>query len=327
MDKNKKSRKIHKKPTSYFIDSIFLEDCINGMKKIKSNSIDLVVTDPPYFLDGLDNTWNEKKLTERGSSKVVGNLPKGMKFSKNQSKKFYEFYKKVSERIFKILKPGGAFLSFSSPRLYHSMAMAVEDAGFEIRDMLGWIYTTSQVKAFTQDYIISNDKQRNESEKKKLMKKCKDLRTIQLKPAIEPICLAIKPYDGRIIDNFDNYGTGLIHIENVGIEDDHFPANIITTEKMNKVLDTSFLINPIFLVPKPSKEEKKNNTHPSIKPVELIAHLIKLFSSKNSIVLDPFMGSGTTAVATILTDRHFIGFEINEEYLDIAQKRIDEVCD
>ena len=113
------------------INKVTLGECINIMKTMPPNSIDMVCTDPPYFLDGLGDTWNKESLDSKGSSSVVGNLPKGMKFDRNQSKKFNEFYSKVSTEVFRILKPGGAFLSFSSPRLYHSMAWAIEEAGFE----------------------------------------------------------------------------------------------------------------------------------------------------------------------------------------------------
>ena len=140
------------------VNTIELISCLDGMKKLPENSIDMVCTDPPYFLDGLGDDWNKGKLDKKGASSVVGNLPKGMKFDRKQSRKFYEFYSEVSKEIFRILKPGGAFVSFSSPRLYHSMTMAVEESGFEIRDMLAWVYTQSQVKAFSQDHIIEKDK-------------------------------------------------------------------------------------------------------------------------------------------------------------------------
>ena len=126
-----------------------------------------------------------------------------MKFDRSQSVKFREFYTEISKEIFRVLKPGGAFLSFSSPRLYHAMASAMEDAGFEIRDMMGWIYTQSQVKAFSQDHIIDKDKTRTPAEKEALKEKCRGWRTPQLKPAIEPICVAFKPIEGRFIDNFE----------------------------------------------------------------------------------------------------------------------------
>jgi site-specific DNA-methyltransferase (adenine-specific) len=297
------------------VNTIELISCLDGMKKLPENSIDMVCTDPPYFLDGLGDDWNKGKLDKKGASSVVGNLPKGMKFDRKQSRKFYEFYSEVSKEIFRVLKPGGAFVSFSSPRLYHSMTMAVEESGFEIRDMLAWVYTQSQVKAFSQDHIIEKDKTKTREQKDKLKELCKDWRTPQLKPAIEPMCLAVKPIEGRYIDNFEKYGTGLLNTSDETKVDGKFPSNIMTTQ--DGVLDK------VFLVKKPSKVEKGDfNTHLSVKPLELIEHLIKLFTKEESVVLDPFMGSGTTAVAAVNSNRKYMGFDINQEYIDISNKRV-----
>ena len=295
-------------------------ECIERMKNIPANSIDMVCTDPPYFLDGLGNDWNKESIDNKGSSAVVGNLPKGMKFDRNQSKKFNEFYAKVSSEVYRILKPGGAFISFSSPRLYHSMAMAVEDAGFEIRDMLGWVYTQSQVKAFSQDHIIDKDKSLSAEQKQKLKEECTNWKTPQLKPAIEPMCFAVKPIEGRYIDNFQKHGTGLMNTsEETKTGEGFFPSNILTTDKIEESMDR------VFLVSKPNKTEKgEYNTHLSVKPVNLICHLIKLFTKENAIVLDPFMGSGTTAVACIQSKRMYIGFDINKEYIEVTERRIKD---
>ena len=305
------------------LNTLNLDECVEFMKKMPNNSIDMVCTDPPYFLDGLNNHWNKKSLDEKGSSTVVGNLPKGMKFDRNQSKKFNEFYSIVSIEVFRILKPGGSFLSFSSPRLYHSMTMAIEDAGFEIRDMLGWIYTQSQVKAFSQDHIIDNDKDLSIEQKAELKNLCKHWKTPQLKPAIEPICFAVKPIEGRYIDNFKKYGVGLMNTSlDTKMGNSYFPSNIIVTENISEELDK------VFLIAKPKKIEKgEYNTHISVKPVNLISHLIKLFTKEGGIILDPFMGSGTTAVACIHTKRNYIGIEVNKEYITISEKRITEALE
>jgi site-specific DNA-methyltransferase (adenine-specific) len=291
-------------------------ECIAEMKKMQPNSVDMICTDPPYFLDGLGSDWDKKEIDKKGASKLVGNLPKGMKFDRKQSANFRQFYTEVSKEAFRVLKPGGAFLSFSSPRLYHAMASGMEDAGFEIRDMLGWVYTQSQVKAFSQDHIISNDKTRTLSQKEELKKKCENWKTPQLKPAIEPICFAVKPIEGRYIDNFDKYGTGLMNTgSETRVGEDYFPSNIVLT-------DDTLGLDKVFLVPKAKKE--KYNTHLSVKPVDLISHLIRLFTTEGAVVLDPFIGSGTTAVACIQTKRKFVGFDINSEYIDITNRRISE---
>jgi site-specific DNA-methyltransferase (adenine-specific) len=303
------------------INKVTLGECINIMKTMPPNSIDMVCTDPPYFLDGLGDTWNKQSLDNKGSSSVVGNLPKGMKFDRNQSKKFNEFYSKVSTEVFRILKPGGAFLSFSSPRLYHSMAWAIEEAGFEIRDMIGWIYTQSQVKAFSQDHIIEKDKGKSPEQKEQLKELCRDWKTPQLKPAIEPICLAVKPIEGRYIDNFEKYGVGLMNTsDETKVGEGYFPSNIVTTEDVGNED-----MNKVFMVPKPTKAEKGSyNTHLSVKPVSLISHLIKLFTKEGALILDPFMGSGTTAVACVQSKRRYIGFDINNEYIEITTKRLKD---
>jgi site-specific DNA-methyltransferase (adenine-specific) len=200
------------------------------------------------------------------------------------------------------------------------MAMAIEDAGFEIRDMLGWIYTQSQVKAFSQNHIIENDKKMDAEQKQALKEACNNWKTPQLKPAIEPMCLAVKPIEGRYIDNFQKYGTGLMNTsEETKTGEGFFPSNIITTDNIEESMDR------VFLVSKPNKKEKgEYNTHLSVKPVSLIAHLLKLFTKEEAIILDPFMGSGTTAVACIQSKRNYIGFDINTEYIKITEKRIEE---
>ena len=194
---------------------------------------------------------------KKGCSSVVGNLPKGMKFDRNQSKEFRLFYEKVSKEVFRVLKPGGAFLSFSSPRLYHSMTIAIEDAGFEIRDMLGWVYTQSQVKSFSQDHIIEKDKKLSQEEKDKMKLDLKNRKTPQLKPAIEPICFAMKPLEGRFIDNYVKFGTGLMNTsDETQMENGYFHSNIMITESVDSYLDK------VFMIPKPDKKERREfNSH------------------------------------------------------------------
>ena len=87
--------------------------------------------------------------------------------------------------------------------------------------------------------------------------------------------------------------------------------------------DTKFTY---YVTPLNSKDKKQYN-HPTIKPLNIIKNLIVNSSNEGDIVLDPFMGSGTTMVACIQTNRHYIGFDISKEYFDIACKRLDEVED
>jgi site-specific DNA-methyltransferase (adenine-specific) len=274
------------------MQKLFHGDCFNLFKKLKDCSVDFIITDPPYFLDSMDSNWSPDKMKKQNSH--ISNLPIGMKFDPKQGKKFEEFMTKVSKELYRIIKPGGFFLCFSAPRLYHNLAKGIEESGFEIRDQISWNFEKSQVKAFRQDFIINNDKTMTSCEKIKLKKELKNFRTPQLKPQFEPICVAMKPIEGRFIDNYKKWKTGLINFENC-------PRNVLH-------------------FPKPTREIF--NTHPTVKPVQLIEHLINVYCSTNGTVLDPFIGSGTTAVACLITKRNFIGSEINKEYIDITKKRI-----
>ena len=294
-------------------------DCLEQLESYPDNSIDCVITDPPYFIDGLDNKWSAKAVSASEPNSHIKHLPKGMKFDKKQVKNLFDFYLKVSRLLFQKMKPGAYFLSFSSPRLYHAIAMACEIAGFEVRDMINWVYSHSMPKGMSVSHLIEKLKI-SEEEKSALKEEYKDFKTPMLKSCCEPICVAMKPIQDTFVKNELNFKTGLIDFSHkVGIDSTKVPANIVTTEEFHEVYDKNFLID------KPKKAEKgESNTHPTVKPVKLMEHLIQIFSKKGATVLDPFMGSGTTGVACKQTERKFIGIELNSEYFTIAQQRIDQ---
>lgn len=294
-------------------------DCMKELENMEDNSIDCVITDPPYFIDKLDNEWSSTNINNDKKNSHIKHLPKGMKFDKKQVKELYDYYLNLSKLLFKKMKPGAYFLSFSSPRLYHSIAMACEIAGFEIRDMINWTYTQSMPKGMSMNHIIQKMKI-DDVEKQQLIEEYKDFKTPQIRSCFEPICVAMKPI-GKLtfIKNELQFKTGLIDFsQKVGIDDDRVPANIITTEEYNDSYDKNFMVS------KPSKKEKgDHNTHITVKPIELMEHLIKLFSKKKSTVVDPFLGSGTTALACKNADRKCIGIELNKEYYEISKKRCE----
>lgn len=277
-------------------------DCLVLLKKLEDNSIHCVITDPPYFLNGLNNEWNpdiiQKKVSKSG---IIRGLPVGMKFDPKQGKDFQKFYSKISKEVFRVLKPGGFFLSFSQPRLVHRMGVAIEDEGFEIRDMYAWYYTKkAQMKAFKQDHFVYK-MNISEERKQDIIIKLRGRKTPQLKPQFESIILSQKPKKGTSVNNWLEYETGLI--------------------------DTNVLLNgnypsTVMLVEKPTKDEY--NYHLTVKPTKLIEHLISIFTLDNQTILDPFMGSGTTGVACKNLNRNFIGIELDAGYFEIAKKRINE---
>jgi site-specific DNA-methyltransferase (adenine-specific) len=294
-------------------------DSIKYLSKMDDNSIDLVITDPPYFIDKLDNNWDAKEIKDDVKNSHIKHLPKGMKFDKKQVKDLYDFYLELSKILFKKLKPGGYFLSFSSPRLYHSIAMATEIAGFEVRDMINWVYTQTMPKGMSINHLIDKMKDLTNDKKLQLKEEYKDFKTPMIKSCFEPICVAIKPMKTTFLKNELSFKTGLLDFsQKVGIDGDKVPANIITTEEFNDVYDKNFLVK------KPSEKEKGEfNSHPTVKPIGLIEHLIQLFSKKGALVVDPFLGSGTTAVACLNTERKCVGVELNKEYWTIGIKRVE----
>ena len=296
---------------------ILNNDCMIELNKLKDNSIDCVITDPPYFIDKLDNKWSSNEVNNDVKNSHIKHLPKGMKFDKMQVKNLYDYYLELSKLLFKKMKPGAYFLSFSSPRLYHAIAMSCEIAGFEIRDMINWTYTQNMPKGMSVSHII-NKMKISEEEKQQLIEQYKDFKTPQIRSCFEPICVAMKPIGKfTFIQNELNFKTGLLDFsQKVGINNDRVPANIITTEEYNESYDKNFLVS------KPSKIEKgEKNTHITVKPVALIEHLIKLFSKENALIVDPFLGSGTTALVCKNTNRKCIGIELNKEYYDICVDR------
>lgn len=302
-----------------FLNKIVVGDVLNVLPQIAENSIDLVLTDPPYFLDKLDNGWKPDVVNSGKNQQIVKSLPAGMKFDRNQGLNFYNWYLSVAKAIMRVLKPGGFFFSFSSPRLYHRMASAIDDSGFLLRDCFLWLYTQNQAKAMGLNHFIEkmNSSQKG---KEQLKKELDGWKTPQVKSCFEPIAVAQKPTEGTFLNNILKHKVGLLNV-NLKVGSEMFPANVLTSESANETLDK------VFLVPKPKKEEKGFfNKHITVKPLHLCEYLIKLavFNNKG-VVLDPFLGSGTTAVAAKRLGFHYIGVDINKEYVEVAKKRLEKI--
>lgn len=296
------TRKAGKKPSSDKHRWVQAKDCREIMPVMKSNSVSLVVTDPPYFIDGMGDEWDHGALARRMRGHgVVKSLPIGMKFDRSQGARLQKFMRPIADEWLRIIRPGGFALCFSQNRLVHHAAMAIEDAGFEIRDILAWRYE-GQAKAFSQEHFI---RKRNipRSEKDRLIAKLGGRKTPQLKPQCEMIVMAQVPRDGTFVDNWDRWETGLIDPSSPVIEPDRFPGTVI-----------------------PAKKPRERHGHMTTKPVDLLRHLIRLFSPEGSVVFDPFAGSGSTGVAARMESRKFIGAEIDKRMARTAEKRIGDIC-
>ncbi len=302
-------------------------DCLEAMRKMPDGCIDAIVTDPPYGLSFMGKNWDHG---------VPG----------------VEFWKEA----LRIAKPGAHLLSFGGTRTFHRIACAIEDAGWEIRDCVMWLHSQGFPKSM--DISKAIDKKIGEEEEK--AKKWNGWGTC-LKPAYEPVIMARKPLDGRtVVDPVLKYGTGGINIDECRVPSDkpvvihspakdtlyesghkdmgtwtdnrgRFPANVIHdgSEEVENLFpgdpESSSSPSRFFYCAKASKSEKgKDNPHPTVKPLELMKYLIKMVAPKDAVVLDPFMGSGSTGVAAIQIDRRFIGIEKEEEYFNYAKKRIED---
>lgn len=376
---------------------LILNDCLLALKELPDNSVDSVVTDPPYGLSFMGKSWDYD----------VPSID-------------------IWKEALRVLKPGGYLLSFAGSRTYHRMAVNIEDAGFEIRDMIEWVYGSGFPKSLNigkaydkkmgneRDIIGTQKLNGNaaQSTKEKGGTYASNTNSIgvkpievtltkgsspyegwgtALKPAHEPIVMARKPLIGTVVENVIKYGTGGINIDgcrvghsepvkttnrqkdngdtwnssNTGLRNNpgniasadptgRFPANLIH-DGSDEVLEV-FPNNSarFFYSPKASKSErnaglegfeekenktynnfsgtedhspkldvKKQNFHPTVKPVALMRYLVRLVTPPNGTVLDPFMGSGTTGIASKKENFDFIGIEMSEEYMTIAQARID----
>jgi site-specific DNA-methyltransferase (adenine-specific) len=167
--------------------------------------------------------------------------------------------------------------------------------------MLGWVYE-GQAKAFSQDHFVRRMRHLSTVERASILKQLDGRKTPQLKPCIEPMVLAQKPRAGTFVENWLEHQVGLVDTKQS--LDGKFPGNLMPC-------------------PKPGKTEKgEGNEHLTVKPTALLQHLIQLFTVPGQIVLDPFLGSGSTALAAAATGRDCIGIEIERTYVRIAQERL-----
>jgi DNA modification methylase len=388
---------------------LMLGNCLDKLKELDDNSVDSIVTDPPYGLSFMGKKWDYDVPAVN-----------------------------IWEECFRVLKPGGHLLAFAGTRTQHRMAVNIEDAGFEIRDMIAWVYGSGFPKshniskaidkmAGAEREVISEQKTNsggmahisktnaehgfrpNAYTGNSADKTAQNVIQVTapatpeaqhwdgwgtaLKPALEPITVARKPIaEKSIAENVLKYGTGAINIDESRVEGQpeptrfdpkkhshegwrmtatgeesaanaspkgRFPANLIH-DGSDEVVELAGESARFFYCAKASKKDrdegldhmeeqqfvqwqtgngasgkpssmsegrdtKRKNTHPTVKPTDLMKYLVRMVTPKGGAVLDPFMGSGSTGKAAKLEGFDFIGIEMDEEYFQIAQARIDAV--
>lgn len=304
-------------------NGVYTGDCRNLLDNVAEDSVDSTLTDGPYFLDKLDNQWNRTVVHGTRHQGTVKSLPPNMKLDPEQGRRLYRFYLEVSRKLFRVMKPGAYFISFAAPRLYHRMGCAVEDAGFLVRDQFIWLYLQSQAKAQGMQNFLNKATWLTAEQQAQLTRELAGWKTPQIKSNHECICVAQKPLEGTFVKNWHDHRVGLMNC-NLRVGDGTFPSNVMFTG-LPETDEDEFLasIARHFLVGKPSREEKGNyNDHKTVKPLDICLHLIALTTPPGALVLDPFVGSGTTCAAATLLGRRFYGFDLEADYVKIATRRV-----
>ena len=240
-------------------DYIECGDCLELLKSIPDNSIDLIVTDPPYVVetqgagffgkksDEYSMNYKGKKAYTYGGERYV------MKEISNMSDGFSE---NILDELCRVMKKVNLYIWCSQKQLYQLINY------FVIKKKCNWNlitwHKTNPIPACGNKYLSDTE-----------------------------YCLFFREKGVKIQGSFDTKFT--------------------------------YYVTPL------NSKDKKQYGHPTIKPLDIIKNFIINSSNEGDIILDPFMGSGTTPVACVETNRHYIGFEIDENYYNIACKRLDEV--
>jgi DNA modification methylase len=316
-------------------------DCTEALATLEVHSVDAVVCDPPYGIGILGCRWDGAAIREAATREPGTPLSAG--------EAYQAWCRHWAATCLPVMKPGAHLAAFGSPRTAHRLACALEEAGFELRDTLMWLYGTGLPKS----------------------RHLPGGRASALKPAHEPILLARRPPQGTLQQNLKAHGTGALNTEACRVEG-RFPANIIIShepecdpgecaagcaaaladaaaQRARTPSGSPAGASRLFYCPKASRAERDAgceqlplraldifpnaqgagrkpppaaNPHPTVKPLELMRWLIRLTAPPGGLVLDPFCGSGTTGAAAVLERRLFLGTEIDPQYAQIARARI-----
>jgi site-specific DNA-methyltransferase (adenine-specific) len=290
-----------------FVDKITLGDCRDFLPEIEPESIHLLLSDVPYGIglddwDVLHNNTNTAYLgrspAQRGKSafKRRGKPIRGWNADdRNIVREYQTWCSTWATLLHPIVKKGASLFIFGARRTIHRAIVALEDAGFLLRDLLIWKKPSAYHRAQRISVVLGR---RGESD---LAKKWEGWRLGNLAPIYEPVAWLFKPYDYTVTDNVIEHEVGALNIAEC-LVDGKSPTNI---------LEIDF-------------REGEERVHEAQKPLALMEYLIRLTTREGHVVLDPFIGSGTTAIACKNLNRRFIGFEVNEDYYNLAQRRLQD---
>jgi len=255
-----------------FINKIIQGDCLEIMKEIPDNSIDTIITDPPYALGFMGKAW-DKFPTDRGARKPFANQSKESKLGGHP---YQEWTRQWAKEALRVAKPGATLLCFGGTRTWHRMACGLEDAGWIIKDTLMWLYGSGFPKSLNigkaVDKLQGNERkvigkkitpsgqkypEGYEKNSELFTRASADL-TIgnsewegwgtALKPAWEPIIMAMKPNEGSYAENALKWGVAGLNIDGgrIGIEKiqaHHAPKGTFAGGEPDRGSDTNYYTN------------------------------------------------------------------------------------
>lgn len=289
-------------------DVVICGDSIELMRKLLPESAHLILSDIPYGI-GLDE-WDV--LHSNNNSALLGSSPAQKKagsvfrrrgkpingWSEADAKiprEYYDWCSRWAAEWLRALKPGGSALVFAGRRLAHRCITALEDVGFNFRDLLAWTRPRAVHRAQRLSVIFERrgDQQRATA--------WEGWRVGNLRPTFEPIIWCFKPYRITIADNVAEHEVGAYN-EKALTQYFGQPDNVIDC----------------------GMAPGEGGFHPAQKPIKLMQALIELTTQPGHMVVDPFAGSGSTAVAAQQTGRRYIAIEQNPVYCDIIKRRLQD---
>lgn len=295
--------------------TLHLGDARTVLPALPDACVHAVITDPPYEIGVAGHAWDRTGIT---------------------------YDPDLWTQCLRVLKPGGHLLAFGAPRTYHRMACAIEDAGFEIRDQISWVYG--------QGYPSGKQ---------------------ALKPGHDPIVVARRPLDGTLADAMSRDGVGGLHVDACRQDSGRWPTNLVlghasgcgdqcapgcpagevdaqsgvrtsgsgaVRRKEGHFMgngglghagdvqvtygDTGGASRYFPTLRFESREAGAERMHPTQKPLSLMRWLVRLVTPPGGLVLDPFAGSGSTLVAAAHEGRAAVGVERDPVFAAAAAERL-----
>lgn len=289
-------------------DQIVHANSILAVKDLPDNSFHLILSDIPYGIgtedwDVLHKNTNSALLGSSPGQKKAGAVFKNRgkpingwsEADKQIPREYYDWCSAWAADWLRILKPGGSAIIFAGRRFSHRCICAFEDTGFSYRDMLAWMRDRAPHRA--QRLSVVYERRGDD----KSAEEWQGWRVGNLRPTFEPILWFCKPYKigTTIADNVLNYGVGAFNEY----------AFLRYVSRPDNVIECGFASG-------------EGGLHPTQKPTKLMQALIELTTTPGQFVLDPFAGSGSTLVAARNAGRHFLGFEIRDDYVKICENRL-----